>query len=96
MATKFLETQGRHHRRNRAPDALREEMHTSMAEQVDTTMKRVASMVGDIVRPLGDSFSHLYDSLHAAIAVDSAEVELGVSFSAEGRFFIAKSKAREH
>jgi len=53
MATKFLELKDGIIVEIGAPDALREEMHTSMAEQVDTTMKRVASMVGDIVRPLG-------------------------------------------
>jgi hypothetical protein len=59
---------------------------------VDTTMRMVASMVSDIVRPLGDAFNHLYDALDVPVAVDTAEVEVGLSFSAEGQIFIAKSK----
>jgi hypothetical protein len=34
-----------------------------------------------------------YDALNVPIAVETAEVELGLSFSAEGQIFIAKSKA---
>jgi len=93
MPTKFLELKDGVIVEIGAPTALREEMHTSTAEQVNTTMRMVASMVGDIVRPLGDAFSHLYDALDVPIAVETAEVELGLSFSAEGQIFIAKSKA---
>jgi hypothetical protein len=93
MSTKFLELKDGIIVEIGAPNEVREEMHTSTAERVDTTMRMVASMVGEIVRPLGDAFSHLYDALDVAMSVETAEVEMGLSFSAEGQIFIAKSKA---
>ena len=93
MSTKFLELKDGVIVEIGAPSEVREEMHASTAERVDTTMRMVASMVGNIVRPLGDAFSHLYDALDVQIAVETAEVEMGLSFSAEGQIFIAKSKA---
>jgi hypothetical protein len=93
MTTKFLELDDDVLVEIAAPAELRDEMHSSTAEHVSTTMEMVAAKIGDIVRPLGDSFTHLYDALDVPVAVDSAEVELGVSFSAEGQVFIAKAKA---
>ena len=75
------------------PSGPRTEMHTSTAEQVNTTMRMVASKAGDIVRPLAATFGQLNDALDVPVVVDTAEVELGLSFSAEGQIFIAKSKA---
>jgi hypothetical protein len=92
MATKFLELGDGIFVEIAAPEELREEMHTSTAERVSTTMRSVASMVKDVVRPLADSFTNLYEALDVPIAVDAAEVELGVSFSAEGQIFVAKTK----
>lgn len=68
-------------------------MHTSNAEQVDTTMEMVGSMLTKILRPIGDAFKGLQEALDSPVLVDGAEVTLGLSFSAEGNLFVAKSKA---
>jgi hypothetical protein len=93
MATRFLELKDGVIIEIGGPHDARAEMHTATAERVDTTMEMVATMVGRILRPIGDAFSGLQRTLDVPIAVDSAEVELGLSFSAEGSVFVAKSKA---
>jgi hypothetical protein len=93
MATKFLELKDGVIVEIGGPSDIREEMHTSTAERVDTTMDMVGSMVSRILRPIGDAFRGLYDTLDVPIALEAAEVELGLSFSAEGSLFVAKSKA---
>jgi hypothetical protein len=93
MATQFVELKDGIIVEIGGPTDVRQEMHTSTAEHVDTTMEMVASTVNRILRPLGEAFSGLYDTLNVPIAVDGAEVELGLSFSAEGSLFVAKSKA---
>lgn len=72
---------------------VREEMHTSTAELIDTTMDMVSQRLRKILAPIANSFHSLYDSMDVPIEVESAEVELGLSFSAEGNIFVAKSKA---
>jgi hypothetical protein len=93
MATRFLELRDGVIIEIGAPADVREEMHTSTAERVDTTMEMVGSMLSRILAPIGDAFKGLHDTLNVPVAVDAAEVELGVSFSAEGNLFVAKSKA---
>jgi hypothetical protein len=93
MANKFLELGDGVIVEIGAPSEQREEMHTASAERVDTTMEMVGNMLGKIVRPIGESFAHLHQALQVPIEVSGAEVEMGLSFSAEGNLFVAKSKA---
>jgi len=93
MATKFLEFKDGVIVEIGAPSDRREEMHTSDADRVDTTMEMVASMLDRILRPIGDAFAGLRDALDVPIEVKEAEVELGVSFSAEGNLFVTKASA---
>jgi hypothetical protein len=92
VGTKFLALQGGVIVEIDDPDSDRVEMHAATAEQVDTTVEMVGSMLGRILQPIGDAFADLSQALNVPVAVSSAEVELGVSFSAEGNLFIAKSK----
>lgn len=93
MGTKFLELKDGVIIQIDSPTDVKKEMHTSTAEQVDTTMEMVGTMVSRILRPIGDAFRGLHETLGVPIAVATAEVELGLSFSAEGNLFVAKSKA---
>jgi Trypsin-co-occurring domain 1 len=93
MATRFLELKDGVIVEIGSPGEAREEMHTSSAERVDTTMEMVATMLDRILRPIGDAFAGLHEALDVPVAVDAAEVKLGLSFSAEGNLFVAKSKA---
>jgi hypothetical protein len=76
-----------------SPSDGKREMHAANAEQVDTTMEMVGQMLSRILAPIGDAFKHLHDVLDVPIAVEGAEVEIGLAFSAEGNIFVAKSKA---
>lgn len=71
----------------------RSEMHTATAEKVDTTLAMVGSMLGRILEPIGKAIHGMKEALDTPVAVESAEVEIGVSFSAEGNLFIAKTTA---
>jgi hypothetical protein len=93
MATRFLELDDGVIVEIGGPDDAREEMHTSTAERVDTTMEIVGTMLRRILAPIGDAFNGLQQSLAVPIELSEAEVEIGLSFSAEGNLFVAKSKA---
>jgi Trypsin-co-occurring domain 1 len=75
------------------PPEYRQEMHTSTAEQVGTNMQKAADTVGRILKPLAETLGGVYNTLNAPVALDAAEIELGLSFSAEGNLFVASSKA---
>jgi hypothetical protein len=92
MATRFLELKDGVIIEIDGPEGVRQEMHTSTAERVDTTMEMVGTMLSRILSPIGEAFKGLHEALDVPIAVDTAEVELGVSFSAEGNLFVTKSK----
>src|SRR6476660_9163499 len=80
MATRFLELKDGVIVEIGSPGEAREEMHTSSAERVDTTMEMVATMLDRILRPIGDAFAGLHEALDVPVAVDAAEVKLGLSF----------------
>jgi hypothetical protein len=91
MATKFLELKDGVIVEIGAPSDSREEMHTSTAERVDTTMEMVGSMLSRILAPIGDAFRGVREVANTPIAITTAEVELGLSFSAEGNLFVTKT-----
>jgi hypothetical protein len=93
MSTKFLELADGVIIEIGGAQDVREEMHTSTAELVDTTMNMVTQKLRKILTPIANSFHSLYDAVDVPVEIESAEVELGVSFSAEGNVFVAKSKA---
>jgi hypothetical protein len=93
MPTQFLELKDGIFVEIGSPMDRRQEMHASTAEQVDTTMEIVGRTLSRILRPLGEAFGGLYEALDVPVAIESAEIELGLSFSAEGSLFVAKSKA---
>lgn len=75
------------------PLDARTEMHTSTAEKVATTFKAVADTLEKIIEPIANSFRGLATELNQPVEIGSAEIEIGISFSAEGNVFVAKSKA---
>lgn len=75
-----------------SPGEPRTEMSGGVLDRVDTTVDQIGQIVERIVRPIGETLSGLYDTLNVPIKVDKAEVELGLSFSAEGNIFVAKAK----
>ena len=93
MATKFLEFKDGVIVEIGGPSDVRKQMHTASADQIDTTMDIVGTMLSRILVPIRNSFAGLQESLNVPVAVDSADVELGLSFSAEGNLFVTKSKA---
>ena len=73
------------------PREAREEMSTSELEQVETRMRTVGKMLEKITVPLAESLRDLKAVANTPIIVSEAEVEFGLSFSAEGTIFISKS-----
>lgn len=93
MATQFLQLSDGIIVQIEAPPEARREMHASSAELVGTSMQMAAATVGRVLRPIAEAISGLYTTLNVPVAVDAAEIELGLSFSAEGKLFVASSKA---
>jgi Trypsin-co-occurring domain 1 len=76
-----------------SPGDRRQEMHESALEQVDAKIESAGNLIEKVVRKIGASFIHMHEALDVPIEVESAEVEMGLSFSAEGWIFITKAKA---
>ena len=76
-----------------SPGEKREEMHNAALERVDSTFEMVGSFIEKMVRPIGQSFVDLKTALDVPIEVKEAEIEIGLSFSAEGNIFVTKAAA---
>ena len=62
---------------------------SDMVEKVQTSMGTVEKMLLQSVQPIINT----YNTLNQEVTLDSAEVEVGIGFSAEGNIFIAKGNA---
>jgi hypothetical protein len=60
-----------------------------MVEKVQASMGTVEKMLLQSVQPIINT----YNTLNQEVTLDSAEVEVGIGFSAEGNIFIAKGNA---
>jgi hypothetical protein len=76
-----------------SPGAQREEMHSAALERVDATLETVGDVMERLVKPLIKSFADMKQALDVPIEVKEAELEVGLSFSAEGNIFITKATA---
>ena len=75
------------------PRERREEMSSAKLERVESTIDMLANVVEKIFRPIGDSLANMRKGLDTPIEIEKAEVEVGLSFSAEGGVFITKVSA---
>jgi len=60
-----------------------------MVEKVQSSMGTIEKMLLQSVQPIINT----YNTLNQEVTLDSAEVEVGIGFSAEGNIFIAKGNA---
>ena len=60
-----------------------------MVEKVQSSMGTIEKMLLQSVQPIIST----YNTLNQEVTLDSAEVEVGIGFSAEGNIFIAKGNA---
>jgi Trypsin-co-occurring domain 1 len=92
MASRYIELKDRIIVEVGSPGEGRVEMNSAILDQVDFSMKQVGDIVDRIVRPIGESFRDMQKAVDVPIEVEKAEVEIGLSFSAEGNIFITKAK----
>lgn len=91
MASRYIELRDKIIVEVGSPGEKRQEMHGADLERVDATMELVGDLIEKIARPIGQSFRDMRTALDVPIEVGSAELEIGVSFSAEGNLFVAKA-----
>jgi len=60
-----------------------------MVERVESSMGTVEKMLIQSVEPIVNA----YNTLNQEVVLDTAEVEIGIGFSAEGNVFVAKGSA---
>ncbi len=60
-----------------------------MAEHVETSFSKIAPVIKNVCHPIAEAWKDLPGDLH----VDSAEVQLGLSFEGSGNIFVTKAKA---
>jgi hypothetical protein len=76
-----------------SPGETRQEMSGSNIERVDASIETLGDILSRITRPIRASFADMGTALDVPIEVESAEVEVGLSLSAEGGWFVAKVTA---
>jgi len=65
-----------------------QEIAGGMAKRVDASFDKIKEILGNICRPLSETWKELGKEMN----VDSAEVQFGLSFESEGNLFVASAK----
>jgi hypothetical protein len=76
-----------------SPGLERQEMHNAALERVDSTLDTLGDVIERLVKPVAQSFADMKQALDVPIEVKEAQLEVGLSFSAEGNIFITKATA---
>jgi hypothetical protein len=71
------------------PDAQARQISSGAAEKVDAALEKIRPILLKICRPVAEAWRDLSKDFQ----VEEAEIELGLSFEAEGNVYITKSKA---
>ena len=69
-------------------DAQARQISSGAAERVDAALEKIGPILLKVCRPLAESWKDLSHDFR----VEEAEVELGLSFEAEGNVYITKAK----
>lgn len=93
MQSRYIELQDRIIVEVGSPGDERVEMHSSTLDRVNSSLDQVGDILEKLVRPISESFRDMNKALDVPIEVEKAEVEIGLSFSAEGSIFVTKAKA---
>lgn len=59
------------------------------AKEVESTLDKVAPLLKQICTPIANT----WEELNQEVSIEQAEVEIGLSFEAEGNIYITRSKA---
>jgi hypothetical protein len=70
------------------PSDISEPISGGSARRVDSTLENLAPLLIKTCQPIVSAWKEIKRSIN----IDSAEIELGLSFEAEGNLYIAKSK----
>ena len=65
-----------------------EQLSGGFADRVDGTLDKIQSILPNAIRPIAAAWKELSQEMQ----IEQAEVELGLSFEAEGNLFVTKSK----
>jgi len=68
-----------------------QEMSVNAAERLKMNFEAACGLLRQIATPIKGAFANLADELKTPIKIETAEVELGLSFSAEGNLFVTKA-----
>jgi len=74
------------------PAGKARQISSSAADRVGSTLEKVKPILIAFCRPLGEAWGQLNKEFH----VEEAEIELGLSFEAEGNLYVTKSKGGAH
>ncbi len=89
MATKLIEMEDGTLMEVEVSDDQAQPISGGMAEKVETSFERIAPVLKNICEPI----SEVWKDLSRDIQIDSAEVQLGLSFEGQGNIFVTKAKA---
>lgn len=67
-----------------------EQISGGMAEKVNTSLESLKPLLVNTCKPVAE----VWEELNKDMKIDSAEIELGISFEGEGNLYIAKASAK--
>jgi hypothetical protein len=70
-----------------------QEMSATEAERLGKRFEVATEFLKKVAAPIQEAFVQFYKQSQAPVRINSAEVELGLSFSTEGNLFVAKGSA---
>jgi len=75
-----------------APEDKFEQRSAGLIEKVDSSVDQIRQILVKLCRPINEAWGAISQEMQ----IDSAEVELGLSFEAGGDIYLAKAKGSAH
>ena len=93
MATQLIELDDETLVEIEVPEGQVQQISGGFFKRVNASFANIEPLILKTCRPIATAWKNLREELGQEIAVEQAEVELGLSFQGEGNLYITKSKS---
>ena len=93
MATQLIELDDETLVEIEVPEGQVQQISGGFFKRVNASFANIEPLILKTCRPIATAWKNLREELGQEIAVEQAEVELGLSFQREGNLYITKSKS---
>ena len=89
MATRLIELQDGTLLEIEVPGQQMQQIAGSTADKIEATLEKIKPILVKACKPIGE----IWKEMNETVYIEQAEVELGLSFEAEGNIYVTKAKA---